>query len=94
MGSDGGVVEADETYIGRKKGQPVRSGGGHKHRVFALVERDGEVRAQHIKGKGFDKVKQVLRENVSPNARLATDEARAYRKIGKNFAEHIVVNHS
>jgi len=94
MGSDGGVVEADETYIGRKRGAPVRAGGGHKNMVFALVERDGEVRAAHIKGKGFDAAKKMLRENVSPNARLATDEYRAYRKIGKQFAEHMVVNHS
>jgi transposase-like protein len=94
MGSGGQIVEADETYIGRKKGQAIRSGGGHKHMVFALVERDGEVRAQHITGKGFDGVKKALRENVSPNARLATDEYRAYRKIGKQFAEHMTVNHS
>ena len=39
MGSGGMVVEADETYIGRKKGKSKRAGHGHKHTVFALVER-------------------------------------------------------
>jgi transposase-like protein len=33
MGSDGGIVEADETFIGRLEGQPVRRGGAsHKTR--------------------------------------------------------------
>jgi transposase-like protein len=94
MGSGGEVVEADETYIGRKRGQKVRAGGGHKHMVFALVERGGGVRAQHISGKTFDGIKKALHENVSPNARLATDEARMYWKIGKAYAEHLRVNHS
>ena len=42
----------------------------------------------------FDGIKKALRENVSPDARLSTDEARMYRKIAKQFAEHITVNHS
>jgi transposase-like protein len=41
MGSGGGVVEADETYIGRKPGRKMTRGAGHKHMVFALVERGG-----------------------------------------------------
>jgi hypothetical protein len=42
----------------------------------------------------FTGIKKALRENVSPDARLATDEARMYRKIAKRFAEHVPVNHS
>ena len=51
MGSGGGVVEADETYIGRKPGRKMTRGAGHKHMVFALVERGGNVRSKHITGK-------------------------------------------
>ena len=94
MGSGGGVVEADETYIGRKPGMKKKRGVGHKETVFALVERDGQVRSVHISGPMFDGVKKALRENVSPEARLATDEASMYRKIGRQYAEHMVVNHS
>jgi transposase-like protein len=94
MGSDGGIVEADETYIGRKPGRKVRGGWGHKEAVFSLVERDGQVRSFHITGKMFDGIKKALRENVSPEARLSTDEARMYRKIAKAFREHMTVNHS
>ena len=87
-------MEADETYIGRKPGRKMRSGWGHKNVVFSLVERDGNVRSFHITGKMFDGIKKALRENVSPEARLSTDEARMYRKIAKQFAEHMTVNHS
>jgi hypothetical protein len=94
MGAGGGIVEADETYIGRKPGRKMRAGAGHKNTVFSLVERDGRVRSTHITGKMFTGIKKALRENVSPDARLATDEARMYRKIAKRFAEHVPVNHS
>ena len=94
MGSGGGVVEADETYIGRKRGKQMRPGAGHKHMVFSLVERGGKVRSTHITGKSFDGIKKALKSNVSPDARLATDEARMYRKIAKRYAEHLTVNHS
>jgi hypothetical protein len=94
MGSGGGVVEADETYIGRKPGKQMRPGAGHKNTVFSLVERNGKVRSTHITGRMFNGIKKALRENVSPDARLATDEARIYRKIAKQFAEHLTVNHS
>ncbi len=94
MGSDGGVVEADETYIGRKPGRRVRAGGGHKEMVFALVERNKGVRSFHITGKTFDGIKAALKANVSPDAVLMTDDARMYKKIGKQFADHQSVNHS
>ncbi|MGC2402379.1 MAG: IS1595 family transposase [Acidobacteriaceae bacterium] len=94
MGSGGAVVEADETYVGRKPGRKMRRGPGHKNVVFTLVQRDGQARSFHITGNMFNKIKKALRENVSPEARLATDEARMYRKIAKQFAEHMTVNHS
>lgn len=94
MGSGGGVVEADETYVGRKPGRHRARGWGHKNTVFTLVERDGTARSFHITGKMFNGIKKALRENVSPDARLATDEARMYRKVAKAFAEHMTVNHS
>jgi transposase-like protein len=35
MGGNGGTVEADETFIGRIKGEKVRGGGAHKNMVLA-----------------------------------------------------------
>lgn len=95
MGSGGGVVEADETYIGRKPGRKMaRAGFGHKNTVFALVERGGNVRSTHIMGEKFEAIKRELRGYVAPEARLMTDEAKFYKKIGKEFADHQTVQHS
>ncbi len=98
LGSGGGVVEADETYIGkqpRKAGQRAPRGGwGHKYTEFALVGRGGNVRSTHMTGKIFDGVKAQLAANVSPDANLMTDDARMYRKVAKQFASHSAVNHS
>ena len=95
MGSGGGAVEVDETYIGRKPGTKKKRGPGHKEMVFALVDRtSGKVRSEHITGKSFDAIKKAIKANVSPNAVLMTDDARWYRGIGKQFADHQAVNHS
>lgn len=94
MGEGGGTVEADETYIGRKPGRKMTRGPGHKHTVFSLVERGGTVRSKHISGKTFDGIKASLKANVSPDAVLMTDDARMYRNIAKQFADHQAVNHS
>lgn len=40
FGSDGGIVEVDETFIGRVKGAPVKRAFHHKMKVLALVDRD------------------------------------------------------
>src|SRR5664279_4539294 len=47
MGGNGGVVEVDETYIGRLEGQPKRRSGAtsFKNTVLTLVERGGAARS-------------------------------------------------
>jgi hypothetical protein len=95
MGAGGGVVEADETYYGRKPFRKKGRGGfGHKEMVFALVQRDGKARSFHITGDKFAGIKRALKKNVSPDATLMTDDARIYRNIAKQFADHQAVNHS
>jgi transposase-like protein len=96
FGSGGGAVEVDESYFGTKKGVAKGKGGfRHKMAVLALVDRDsGQMRTY-----AFDKIKgdvvhSIVRANISKEARLMTDEARLYRKIGKEFAEHGTTLHS
>jgi transposase-like protein len=48
MGGAGGIVEVDETYIGRKEGSEIKRGGGHKNSVLTLVERGGSARSFHV----------------------------------------------
>jgi transposase-like protein len=49
MGGAGGIVEADETFIGRKEGSIKRRSHGHKNAVLSLVDREtGQVRSFHV----------------------------------------------
>ena len=101
FGSDGGVVEADETFIGFEP--HVLSGefdagkrGFHgKMKVLALVDRTtGRSKAYVVDKVAVDFIMPILRENIAREARLATDDAGVYRRAIKHFAAHGVVRHS
>lgn len=101
FGSGGGVVEADETFIGKDpkmmryypKGQKI--GIRQKMKVLALIDRDtGRAKTTVIDHLGQRDIAPILRENIAKEARLSTDEASYYRKVGLEFAEHMTVNHS
>jgi transposase-like protein len=95
LGGKGQAVEADETYWGNK--QPYgkgKRGTGDKMKVLSLVERDGSKRSFHIANVTAKTVAPILREQVSKKARLMTDEAKVYKKVGAEFASHDSVNHS
>ena len=94
FGSDGGAVEVDETFIGRKKGKLIRHGYEHKIRVLALVERNtGRTRMMVADNLTTAYIAPIVRENVAREAVLMTDEARHYVKVGGEFAAHGVVRH-
>jgi len=89
-----GVVESDETYIGRKKGVPKRRGAGHKHAVLSLVERGGQVRSQHVTDVRADTLLEIVNDNITREARIMTDDAAVYYDKLGDFAGHDTVNHS
>ena len=93
FGSNGGVVEIDETFIGTKKGRSVRHGYQHKHKVLALVERNGRARSMVVEELTTKSVAPIVRANVAKEANIMTDEARHYVKVGREFASHGVVHH-
>lgn len=94
LGGPGKVVEADETYIGRKSGTVVRRGTAHKNTVVALVERGGEVRSFHVDRANVATVTPIARKNILRETRLMTDELGIYRRVGKEFAAYETVNHA
>lgn len=95
MGEGGGFVEADETFIGNKKGFRKLGGGfTHKMKVMSLVERGREVRSVVLNSVTRTSVERVIRSNVHHEARLRTDTAAYYRKGGFGTADHEMVNHA
>lgn len=95
MGGAGGsgIVEADETFIGRKAGVPVRRGAAHKHAVLSLVERGGKVRSVHVQDVTAKTLVPIVNENIAKEATVMTDDAAAYYKK-LEAANHETVNHS
>src|SRR5262245_44826561 len=98
LGDEGssGIVEADETYYGPKArgGKGKRKNYANKQTVVALVERKGRVRVHKTKMVTVETLDSVLKGNIDKNARLMTDGATMYDKIGAHFASHEKVNHA
>jgi transposase-like protein len=96
FGSGGGAVEVDETYIGRLKGSlPRKAGFGHKMKIISLVDRDtGRIRSYTFDQMITTYVEPICRANIAKEARLITDQALLYKRVGKEFDAHEWVNHS
>ncbi len=98
VGPLGGEVEVDETYVGGKpryKGVSKRGRGTKKQCVLAMVERGGRVKTRPIANVTGKTLKDAIREDVHPSARIITDENNAYTGIGAEFAGgHQTVCHS
>lgn len=94
FGSDGGAVEADETFIGREPGSVKDRGFEHKMKVLSLVDREsGQARSFVIDKVDRATILPIVRENVAREARMMTDEGRWYRPLGQEFASHEAVRH-
>lgn len=94
FGSGGGIVEADETFIGRDPKRKVGAGYEHKFKVFALVDRTtGKSKSVVVDSVTMAELTPIIREHVSKEARIVTDEAGQYRRLHEEFAAHGVVNH-
>jgi transposase-like protein len=104
MGSDGGIVEADETYYGpvekprtrTTSGRPYTKSGkaANKRPIVALVERGGNVRTFHVPVANKASVTKIVRENIAREARLHTDESNLYGDEATHFAAHKTVKHT
>lgn len=107
MGGEGKVIEADETYMGKRAGKPskpdtlVSGFGWVKHpkietqrKIVALVERGGPVRSFVVNSVDKKTVRKILFTNADRKSTLMTDEASVYPSVGANFADHQTVNHS
>ncbi len=94
FGAGGGVVEVDETFIGREPGKEVRRGVGHKMKVLTLVDRaTGRAKSVVVDDLKIKTLLPILQANIAKEAIVYTDEAMQYDNLGKHFAVHASVNH-
>ena len=95
FGGQGGIVEVDETFIGRIKGVPKKRAFHHKMKVLALIDRDsGKARTMVVDNVTAATLMPIVRANVAKEATIMTDEHNAYTKIADHFAGHGTTVHS
>jgi len=93
------VVAVDEAHVGgrwanmnkTKRTALKEAGKDNKTAVMGMVQKDGKARLMVI---GNDSLKDKVRQNVSPDTTLVTDEQAGYTGLALEYREHITVNHS
>jgi transposase len=87
-----GTVEMDETYIGgadKYKGRSLV----HKLPVFAMIERRGNGKAQHVINSKKKTLFPIIQENVDMSAKVMTDEYKTYMTLEKLGYDHKTIMH-
>jgi transposase len=88
-----GVVETDETYIGgHRKGKDMTS--QNKEAVFGMVERDGIIKAEHVRSTGARVLLPILQDSIAIGSTVFSDQYRVYVTLKRLGYKHDTVNHS
>jgi transposase len=93
-----GRVEVDETFVGgkAKNRKNIWTQGveeKQKQVLMGMVEREGKVYIKHIPNIGKWTLLKQIQENITPKARIFTDEWRGYIQLSYKGYEHNSVNH-
>lgn len=93
-----GITEIDESYVGGKgknRAKEWHGGVEEKEVLWGAVERKGKTIIKHVPNAQKYTLLKELKENVSTNAHIMSDEASAYKHIYEyGYNNHHSVNHS
>jgi transposase-like protein len=97
MAQDGdmlsGDVEIDETYAPSRKHER-KYGRSKKQSIFGAVERDGSIKAKHVRSTGARVLLPEIEQTIAEGSTIYSDEARVYQTLNKRGYAHTTVNHS
>ena len=93
FGTGGGVVEVDETFIGREPGKEVCCGVGHKLKVLTLDDHStGCAKRIVVNNLKVSTLLPIRKAKIAKEAVIHTDEAMQYDSLYNHFAAHKSVN--
>ena len=85
-----GTVEVDETYVGGKTRGKGPAYKGNKTAVVSLVERGGNKRSMVAARVTAKNARAAVREHVSVDAKVMTDESQIYTGLRETHEHHSV----
>jgi transposase-like protein len=95
-----GTIETDTTFVGGKEKNKHAAdrtggtqGGAGKAVVLGVIEREGELRAEHVADTKAKTVHGYVKANVEKGSAIMTDEDRSFLGMDGHFDVH-AVNHS
>jgi transposase-like protein len=94
------VCMADEMYVGGSISNMRKTKRQYynlyqidnKTPVMGMIQRDGKARLQIIGRR--ESFKDIIRQNISENAIIVTDEHSGYTGLANEFCGHVTINHS
>src|SRR5438477_5655584 len=102
LGTNGGEVEVDETFIGgkarnmhldKRQRRITGTGGKDKTAVMGILERDGEVRTVVIPNRRKKVLQEEVQKHVAAGTALYTDALLSYDGLANDYA-HKVIDHA
>ena len=90
-----GTVEVDETFIGGRYDKRRKRAPYEKTPVMGLIERDGNVQVHKIPTVSKKVLVGIVRDRVSSDAKVYTDELAAYKSIPQTHdtVQHIALEY-
>jgi transposase len=93
LGGTGVSVEIDETYAPSRKHER-KYGRSKKQSIFGAVEREGMVKAKHVKSTGARVLLPEIEQKIAKGTQIYSDEWGAYKTLPRYGYSHTTVNHS